>query len=255
MASKTAKNDIRVSELQNSGLLFLPDFLNKSQINEIVANLETKRVNAPYIDPDLFFPVPSGKNPQEYHVAFHKDIDVINAPHLMSLANHSEILKVAEGFLGVKPTISYMSAWWSFATNDEALEAENFHRDVDGITFLKFFCFLTDVNEENGPHVYVPHSSNSIKFRDSIRRFSDKEVINEFGEDSIKYITGSAGSNFLEDTFGLHKGLKLKSGRRLIFQVIYSTGKLPYSPVNPVMSHKECNDSYDHWVNRLYLKK
>ena len=257
MATTTAKNDTRVSELQSSGLLFLPDFLNKSQINEIVADLETKMVNAPYKDPDLFFPIPSGKDPQEYHVAFHKDIDVIGAPHLMCLANHPEILRVAEGFLGVKPTISYMSAWWSFATNDEALQAENFHRDVDGITFLKFFCFLTDVDEQNGPHVYVPSSANSPKCKDSIRRYSDQEIIDEFGSNSIKEITGPAGTVFMEDTFGLHKGKKLKSGRRLLFQVIYSTAKLPYSPVCPIFDFINLSNKvdYDLWTNRIYLRK
>lgn len=255
MATQSAKNDTRVSELQSSGLLFLSDLLNKSQINEVVADLETKMVAAPYKDPSQFFPIPSGKEPQEYHVAFHKDIDVIGAPHLMSLANHPEVLRVAEGFLGVKPTISYMSAWWSFATNDEALQAENFHRDVDGITFLKLFCFLTDVDEQNGPHVYVPSSAHSLKFRDSIRRYSDQEVIDEFGINSIKEITGPAGSIFMEDTFGLHKGQKLKSGRRLLFQVIYSTARLPFSPASPIMDHTKASSkfNFDLWTNRIYV--
>lgn len=175
----------------------------------------------------------------------------------MSLANHPEILRVAEGFLGVKPTISYMSAWWSFATNDEALQAENFHRDVDGITFLKFFCFLTDVDEQNGPHVYVPSSANSPKCKDSIRRYSDQEIIDEFGSNSIKEITGPAGTVFMEDTFGLHKGKKLKSGRRLLFQVIYSTAKLPYSPVCPIFDSSNLSNKvdYDLWTNRIYLRK
>ena len=50
MSSESALNDARVSELKTSGLLFLPELLNNSQINEIVDYLVTKLVYPPYIN-------------------------------------------------------------------------------------------------------------------------------------------------------------------------------------------------------------
>ena len=155
----------------------------------------------------------------------------------------------------MRPTIGYLAAWWSFPTEDGPMHAENFHRDVDDWKFIKLFVALTNFSHTNGPHVYVVGSSKSKKGRQSIRRYDDDEIVRLFGNKAIKYMTPQAGEAFFEDTFGFHKGQPVESGFRLMFQVTYSISALPYSPVNPVMSHKECNDSYDHWVNRLYLKK
>lgn len=254
LASNEARSCEGTTTLKQSGLFFLPSYLSKTAINEVVSYFEDKLIYDPYSDAKVFFSIPPESETQKYHIAHHQAHDVLAAPHLMELANHPEILKIAEGFLGAKPTISYISAWWSFATNCSAMQAENFHRDVDGIKFLKLFCFLTDVNNSNGPHVYVLNSASSPKFRDSITRYTDQEIAEEFGEDSINVITGNAGTIFFEDTFGIHKGLKLNSGRRLVFQIIYSYGKLPYSPLSPILDLSSVSSSlnFDPWINRVY---
>jgi hypothetical protein len=123
---------------------------------------------------------------------------------------------------------------------------------------LKLFVYLTDVDEKNGPHVYVSYSSASEKLR-QIRRFSNEEVVSAFGKENILNLTGRAGEGFLEDTFGIHKGQPVAEGTRLLFQVVYSMRSLPYGPKKPVARFEEVElaeqGKLDPWINRVYLQK
>jgi hypothetical protein len=175
----------------------------------------------------------------------------------LALANDPRILAIAGQFLGCKPTIGYVAAWWSYHTGKGAQQAELFHRDVDDWKFVKLFVYLIDVNESDGPHVYVRHSARSAKLAE-IRRFTEDEVRQAFGDNNVVAITASAGQGFLEDTFGIHRGLPVTSGHRLIFQVVYSMFPIPYGPRRPVVSPKEIVEAHfttlDPWINRLYVR-
>jgi hypothetical protein len=177
---------------------------------------------------------------------------------LFSIANRPDILAIVEGLLGCKPTLGYIATWWSYHTDLGAQQAENFHRDVDDWRFVKLFIYLTDVGRNNGPHIYVSHSSGSPKLR-QIRRLTDEEVVAAFGAERILELKGCAGDGFLEDTFGIHKGQPVVSGRRLIFQAVYSMYPLPYGPKQPVISAEDVRlddgSRPDPWINRLYLLK
>jgi hypothetical protein len=195
-----------------------------------------------------FTPLSAERDPLS-HVASHSEVDIVAAPHILALANRPEILARVEEFLGCKPTISYLSAWWSYPTALGAQHEQNFHRDVDDWRFVKLFVHLTDVGPENGPHSYVLNSVQSKSFR-RIGRFSDPEISLDFG-DQVTSVTGEAGEAFLENTFGLHRGTPVESGVRLIFHVLYGLRAGPYGPRRPVAP----NDlGLDPYVNRVYLR-
>src|SRR4029079_18875375 len=127
--------------------------------------------------------------------------------------------------LGCKPIVEPIYLRWSTSlsslASDEA--AQRFHFDMDRLQWLKFFIYLTDVNEENGPHVFVKgtHRNNGIpkQFRQQgYARISDEEVSRFFPEDSIIKVTGSAGTIFAVDTRGLHKGMVVRAKDRLMLQ-------------------------------------
>ena len=121
---------------------------------------------------------------------------------MLDIANDPNVLSIVSGFLGAKPTISLITAWWSIPHADgKAEEAELFHRDVDDIRFVKLFCYLTDVDEASGPHMFVP-GSQSVDRLTKIRRYQDSEILDAFGEDSVSTFTGKAGTAFLENTYG-----------------------------------------------------
>ncbi|CAN5833146.1 hypothetical protein BH11PSE12_BH11PSE12_00310 [soil metagenome] len=243
-------------ELNSAGISHLGAVLTASQTLELRTYFSGLKVFDDYRpETPPFLPHSDLRHPQS-HVAHHNACDIIRAPYLLKLANDPLLIDIAGKFLGCKPTIGYLATWWSYRTTNGAQQAEHFHRDVDDLKFLKLFIYLTDVGENNGPHIYVTHSSSSNKLCE-IRRFDDAEVVSQFGRENILQLTGNSGECFLEDTFGIHKGQPVQEGIRLIFQVVYSIFPLPYGPRTPVIKQSELTlneiNALDPWVNRLYV--
>ena len=198
---------------------------------------------APFIGP--------GNAPAGTHVAFFDHEAVVGAPHALEIANAPALLETVAANLGAKPTISYMTAWWSTPAGDgTAQHAEKFHRDVDDLDFIKFFLYLTDVDEDAGPHVFIRGSHVADKLT-TIRRYDDAEVHAAFGRESEVRFTGDAGTCFLEKTYGFHRGYPPKTKPRLIFQVLYSLRETIYGPKRPVVAG---GPGFDPFINRIYCR-
>lgn len=242
--------------LDREGFCWLGQVFTTDQLVEIRAFLESKQVTNFYRPQDSeFLPLGEGRH-STTHVANHRMEDVLLAPHLLPLANRPDVLGLIEEHLGCKPTITSLSAWWSFSTQVGPQHAELFHRDIDDWRFIKFFIYLTDVGPEQGPHVYIKNSTNSLKFWHA-ERYSDEEVIAEFGEANRLELSAPAGSAFLENTTGLHKGTPVKSGVRLLFQVVYGLSPLPDLPRDRALTRIEAEKMHgitlDPYVNRFLL--
>lgn len=243
---------VGLRDLKGAGLHDLGRLLTMEQCRELVSYFENKPVYDPYrSEASKFLPL-SDARLGATHIAHHDAKDVLAAPYLLHLANDSRIIDVVGRFLGCKPTIGYMAAWWSYATGLGPQQAENFHRDVDDWRFVKLFVYLTDVTSESGPHKYVLYSASQNKLT-TIRRFSDLEVAEKFELENIRTMTAESGQAFLEDTFGIHKGQAVQSGQRLLFQVVYTLTSLPYAPQGPVAA-MPIEEAFDPWINRIYLK-
>ena len=67
-----------------------------------------------------------------------------NFPEIQNLALNIDVLRIASYFK-CKCVIDSVDVWWSFLSENEPFEAENFHRDRDSSQFLKWFVYLTDV--------------------------------------------------------------------------------------------------------------
>lgn len=238
--------------LRDSGLHHLGQLLSQQQCDELITYFNTCKVNDPYDASAPKFSPLSENRPKGAHIAHHNAHDIVNAPYLMDIANNPKVLDVVADFLGCKPTIGYIATWWSYPTGEGPKQAENFHRDVDDWRFVKLFLYLTEVEQESGPHKYVLHSS-SKPVLNKIRRLNDDEVAQTFGEENIVTMTSQAGHAFLEDTYGVHKGQPLQSGHRLLFQVVYTLNPLPYGPQKPVKAIDKAS-GHDAWTNRVYLK-
>ena len=248
----------RLQQLRTRGLASIGRPLDKAQCRQLVNYFMGQDVSDPH-RPKLpqFKPLGPGRHVNA-HIAHHSAADIVRAPCLLALANDPEVLFTVEQFLGCKPTLAYMAAWWSYATPLGAQEAEFFHRDVDDWRFVKLFVYLTDVDDQSGPHVYVTESANSPKLTE-IRRFTNDEVAANFAADQILTMTGEAGDAFIEDTFGIHKGQSVAAGHRLVFQAVYSMHNLPYGPQQPVIDLAAVqaanpDQRFDPWVNRCYAK-
>ncbi len=185
----------------------------------------------------------------EVNIGFFTAEEVIRAPHMLDLINNPDILGAAELWFGCKPTIDNIGASWSYPGREKAKGAQRFHRDFDCARCFKAFYYLTDVDEEAGPHVYV-RGSNRRPVLESAHAQSDDIIAGTFGHDAITPILAPAGSWFLEDVYGFHKGVLPKARPRLLLAIEYNLYPSPLAPKAPVL---ERDSRYDPHVNRVFM--
>ena len=243
------KNDPNELEVNTLGFTKLGVVLDEFQVESIINSLKIYKCFDGY-RPELgeFL---SDAIPEETQVANYKREDLVSIKEIMEIANDPKILSFVQKFLYGKPTISNINAWWSLGGRKSAQHAQLFHRDVDDYKFIKFFIYLTDVGMENGPHVYVETSAYDDNFK-KIRRFSDIEIESFYGKEKINHVTGGKGEAYFVNTYGIHKGLLPKEGRRLILQIQYSINEVGVETYNPIKV--ENGGEYDKYINRLLIK-
>lgn len=239
-----------VAALNTQGYAMTPGLITPAQVEEMKAHFATQKCRDEYRPHFGSFLIADA--PAETHVAIFEDDTVTSAPHALRIANDPGVLETVGAVFGAKPTIAVMSAWWSLPHGDAPGEqAQLWHRDVDDWRFLKLFVYLSDVDEDAGPHVYMPgtHTRNVML---PIRRYEDAEVASGFPDVQQKRFTGPAGTTFLENTFGFHRGYPPRTNPRLIYQVTYALRPLVHGPKTPV-AKLPTDSGYDPYVNRVYF--
>lgn len=240
-------------DLQAHGFAMVEDVATPQVAREIFGYLRHQPVIPSYVADAPRISIDDPQLPDSHTFAVPEE-KLISCPHLLDIANHPTVLAAVEGSFGCRPTIGYMTAWWSVPTADgKPREAENFHRDMDDIHFLKLFVYLSDVAPENGPHEFV-RGSHVMPALCDLRRHTDDEVLSTFGADRIVRFTGPAGTSFIENTFGLHRGQPVRSGRRLILQIVYSMLPMAFGPAASYSPDlfAPTRVPLDAYVNRVY---
>ncbi|HEX8578751.1 MAG TPA: phytanoyl-CoA dioxygenase family protein [Allosphingosinicella sp.] len=175
-------------------------------------------------------------------------LDVEETPEAVEIANHPRVLSIVSSYLGCKPTIDDIVAWWSLPGRELPFEEQFFHRDQDSIRFVKLFVQLSDVGPGDGPHVFVRGSHRRNELLQMGKRFTDEEVMAKVAADDVVKFTGPMGTCFLEDTYGLHKGEKPEQGTRLMLQVRYTMLPSMFAAPGTKKARVEGRDPY---INRL----
>lgn len=178
--------------------------------------------------------------------------DIVAAPHLMTLFNNPVVLEVAELYLGCKPLLDNLGAWWSYGDRPAAKGTQRYHRDLNSLRGFKLFIYLTDVDEASGPHVFMRGSHRSAQL-DTGKAMPDHAIHDAFGAQNEVCMTGPAGTWFLADTFGWHKGALPRTGRRLLIAAQYNINRTPHLPRHPVAN--AADPAFDRFVNRLLLER
>ena len=106
----------------------------------------------------------------------------------------------------------------------KSLAAQEYHFDVDFKKFFKIFVYLSDVLEkENGAHTFIPHTHTQKRRENYVTsRWSTYEI--EKNYPLKKIFLGEAGTVFMEDTFGIHKGLPVIKKTRLALIIEFGKG-------------------------------
>ncbi len=154
---------------------------------------------------------------------------VINNTEVQGLFADTSLIALAQAYLNCQPVLDFPSFWWSTAASPTAsIEAAQLHHfDMDRLKWLKFFIYLTDVGEKNGPHTFVAGSQKSGNIPSKLlsqgySRLTDDVVEECYDKKDIISFTAPRGTIIAEDTRGLHKGAHVQEGDRLILQIQFS---------------------------------
>ena len=183
--------------------------------------------------------------------------DLIKSNEIMDIVFDSSILNFAQEYLECMPKLDLLAMWWSFPFRQELKSeaAQMYHFDLDRLKFIKFFFYLTDVNDLNGPHCYVKgsHSTwNDCIDRDG--RYTDNEIRSAFGDEKLIEIKGKKGTIIAVDTIGIHKGKDLIEGERLLFQIEFANSLFGQNYIKPSITEKEIS-KYSGYKNNINSHK
>ena len=160
--------------------------------------------------------------------------DLLENEALRNLFLNEEVLDLVEGYLGAPARIFHVNAMCSFPSGKDGL-GQQFHRDHCQPHFCVLFVYLSDVDINSGAHQYYKFTHDRGVFEKNYpdldsEKFFDlpqdsygfDEVFESSLDDSRETITGPAGTCFLTDPRGLHRGLPPKVGKRWLAWARYS---------------------------------
>jgi hypothetical protein len=233
-------------QMQTDGYAMLPDMLRPKQIDEILAYLGDK----PLLMREGRCLGPAEARSQATVADLPLDV-VLQCPHVLAAANNAFLIQLAIDYLGCMPTISTIGMRWSFPGGEPSIQTQHFHRDPDDWRFFKLFIYLSDVDAESGPHLYVKGThchAGTLR----ARRFERAELERRYGREAIVALTGPRGTSFIADTYGIHAGPVPLSRPRLMLEIGYSilpVYSLSYRPRRIAQAH-----GLNRYVNRLLVR-
>jgi hypothetical protein len=173
---------------------------------------------------------------------------IVNCPHVLDIANHPEIIRIVTNYLGFKPTIVSLGLRWSFPTETSSDTVQRFHRDSEPAS-AKLLIYLTDVDHLSGPHAYV-EGTHHERMPLRMRPYSDDDIARRYGTGVV--IKGLAGTGFVIDTKGIHKGVPPSQRPRLLLGIQYSLLPCFLYEYSPVACKRA--DEFDPYINRLMIR-
>ena len=154
----------------------------------------------------------------------------INQPYLQSdecfqLATSDLFFDVATEYFDCTPALGTCNLRRSYVNSLPPTTTQLFHCDKNAIKFFKFFIYLNDVETpEDGPLTLVRGSLQKRPYNHGIKhRWSEEEVKNLYGQDSLIYLTAKKGDLIAATTTAYHRGTKPVSKERTMFTVNYVT--------------------------------
>ena len=185
----------------------------------------------------------SGENKQEYltRLSDHDTgkgrvmipIDLKKSKVIRELILSNTFVNIARNFLDKKDFSVGVSCLISSprksdpTVKEKIHNAQLYHFDNDFSKFCKLYIYLTDVNDQNGPHLYIEKSHRQRKLEHMLMRpISDKEAIENYPV--IKKYTGDAGTFFFTDGFGYHKAEEIKEQSRIMLNIHFGYEKIKY---------------------------
>ncbi|WP_143133527.1 hypothetical protein [Pseudoduganella namucuonensis] len=238
----------QLNALNENGFVHLGQVLSAGQCEEIRVHMQDKTLTV-RANRHRHFTLAS--IPHDVSMADYQLEDIVNCPHILSLANSPTLLALAANYIGCLPTLSALSLRWSMPSDRASNNLQGFHRDADDWRYLKVLVYLTDVGLGEGPHIYVL-KTHKMQGSVKLRAYSDEFVGRQFGSERALIVTGQAGTGFAVDTSGIHKGVVPNETPRLLLQIQYSLLPAYFYEYAPLPYHGPLK--LNRHVNRLIVR-
>ncbi len=155
---------------------------------------------------------------------------------MAKVARSKAVIELASDFLGIPQSNLYFSANIDVSpvvnsneirNPDGADAAFRFHRDADSYNFIKAFIYLNDVSSDGaGQHELFEGSALGLKMPWALRLFKryTLEQIEKHIPTSIHTpIFGKAGTFFVENTTGFHRGSHAVKSPRIMLSLSFGS--------------------------------
>src|SRR5688572_11295236 len=169
-----------------------------------------------------------------------KDEDLRRKPDLVEFALSGRLLGPVTQYLGMVPYLARVDLVYSVSRGtDEKVESQLFHLDHEGLKQVKYFIYVYDVGEPEGPFTFLPADTSFRVVNDvrswrkrhgggqdvESRRYLDDEITAVNATQDIVTVKGATGSGVAVDTSRcLHLGSRVSPGAfRLVLYLQYCT--------------------------------
>ena len=187
--------------------------------------------------------------------------DLANNILVQDLIMNESLITVARDYFNSEPIFDLPAMWWStpYGESPSSEAAQMYHYDMERAKWLKIFFYLTDVDENNGPHYYIQgsHKINS-KPKELLSkgyvRINDQEIKKYYKESDFKVIKGNKGTFFAGNTLCWHEGKNVKNRNRLVLELNYTSSLFGYNTDHLFIKNYENNFLKFCTENPIYSK-
>ena len=144
-------------------------------------------------------------------------------------ALNEKVLDIVNSYMGIRSKLYY--ATLNLTKPSEGLVgSQNWHRDEGDRKILKVFIYLTDVDEDSGPFMYVKESVKGLKYGKLYPQYAPEGNYPTGQIPDYSVMTGKAGTVIFCDTTGLHRGGKGTKERVMFTAAYYAPSSISLVP-------------------------
>ena len=227
-----------------SGHYLIKEEIKKSLFKDLISNLTNSQIiyknNTDEISNNLQFlnseQIKEYCDTKKIHM-IKSEVNTLNTTNLKKVFTHDGFINLAKHYLSTNK-ITLISSFFISNSNLEnnsaqmdnlrSKGAQKYHCDIDFRKFFKIFVYFSDVKEEGyGSHIFIPGThKKKLKQHIITARYDSDDIEKNYSDKKI--FLGESGTSFFVDTFGIHKGVPVTKGLRLMGIFEYGYGHFPW---------------------------
>jgi hypothetical protein len=156
----------------------------------------------------------------------------VDCPDVAHIAHDHRAVEIARRFLGADPILFTSKLYWTTPRQTAegflhgAAENGQFHYDLADVRAVTLFVYLTDVDDDCGPHVAIRGTQRRVTPAQILRRTISEEFVRRHYDGRVETILGPRGTAWFEDITCYHRQAP-GTQRRLMLSIIYSLHRRP----------------------------